>query len=290
MRRKAFTLIELLVVIAIIAILAAILFPVFAQAKVAAKKTVVLSNQKQINIGLQLYGADSDDLLVSYITRTGQPRSDVWRRADVVSWADGTQPYIKNGAPTYTPANTAPVGVVPNGINFNASFTEANWAKAANQADCDGEGALTVASGWLPVKVFHSHFGLAFPANNMGIDPANWGAADATAGTAANPQYAFAGSYLPFWTAATVARNTTMSATSIARPAETALLTDGFTGVIGNGGFGVTFGCEASSLYSGGGNLNFADGHVKFLKGNSERYLQQGADGKFFKKYFSYDR
>jgi prepilin-type N-terminal cleavage/methylation domain-containing protein/prepilin-type processing-associated H-X9-DG protein len=61
MGRKAFTLIELLVVIAIIAILAAILFPVFAQAKEAAKKTQGLSNAKQIGTAMQLYVADYDD-------------------------------------------------------------------------------------------------------------------------------------------------------------------------------------------------------------------------------------
>jgi prepilin-type N-terminal cleavage/methylation domain-containing protein len=59
--RKAFTLIELLVVIAIIAILAAILFPVFAQAKTAAKKTAGISNQKQIGTAMQIYMADYDD-------------------------------------------------------------------------------------------------------------------------------------------------------------------------------------------------------------------------------------
>jgi len=59
--KKAFTLIELLVVIAIIAILAAILFPVFAQAKLAAKKTTSLSNQKQIALGIIMYAADADD-------------------------------------------------------------------------------------------------------------------------------------------------------------------------------------------------------------------------------------
>jgi prepilin-type N-terminal cleavage/methylation domain-containing protein len=59
--KKAFTLIELLVVIAIIAILAAILFPVFAQAKVAAKKTSDLSNTKQLGLATLMYATDNDD-------------------------------------------------------------------------------------------------------------------------------------------------------------------------------------------------------------------------------------
>ena len=60
MQRRGFTLIELLVVIAIIAILAAILFPVFAQAREAARKTACLNNMKQLGLGLTMYRQDYD--------------------------------------------------------------------------------------------------------------------------------------------------------------------------------------------------------------------------------------
>lgn len=60
MRRKGFTLIELLVVIAIIAILAAILFPVFAKAREKARQASCLSNIKQLSLGVVMYTEDYD--------------------------------------------------------------------------------------------------------------------------------------------------------------------------------------------------------------------------------------
>ncbi|HEY3781169.1 MAG TPA: prepilin-type N-terminal cleavage/methylation domain-containing protein [Fimbriimonadaceae bacterium] len=77
--KEGFTLIELLVVIAIIAILAAILFPVFAQAKLAAKKTVSLSNLKQIELSLILYSNDYDDFTMpAYYTQDGFASINWW--------------------------------------------------------------------------------------------------------------------------------------------------------------------------------------------------------------------
>jgi len=66
MNRRAFTLIELLVVIAIIAILAAILFPVFAQAREKARTTACISNQHQIALALNMYRQDYDEINARY--------------------------------------------------------------------------------------------------------------------------------------------------------------------------------------------------------------------------------
>jgi prepilin-type N-terminal cleavage/methylation domain-containing protein/prepilin-type processing-associated H-X9-DG protein len=286
--RRAFTLIELLVVIAIIAILAAILFPVFAQAKEAAKATQVLSNQKQISTGLQLYLGDYDDTLPSFIVRTHLP-SNGFNRDDVVSWVMQFDPYIKNGRPILPPAQAATaVGVKPNGLHFSPTWDQEKWRQASNRDDCNGPGAL---DAWIPVRWIHSHYGITFPANNIGWNSQAWGAADASAGTQANPIYAFAGSYLPrVFDSPTASLNHTMSNTQVERIAETAFITDGFTGVIATGGFGVTTGCESASMYKGGGNVGFLDSHVKFVKGNNQRYLSQGSDGRWFMKYYTWDR
>jgi prepilin-type N-terminal cleavage/methylation domain-containing protein/prepilin-type processing-associated H-X9-DG protein len=118
MKVRAFTLIELLVVIAIIAILAAILFPVFAQAKAAAKKTQSLSNQKQIITGAMLYAGDNDDVLPE--TGWDGPCSepvpssgsfvqvgDNWF-SGVYSFPIATRPYLKNQDLLKCPSDDAP--------------------------------------------------------------------------------------------------------------------------------------------------------------------------------------
>lgn len=96
--RRAFTLIELLVVIAIIAILAAILFPVFGQAKEAAKKTRGLAQMKQLGLSLMIYSADHDDYFVPASARTTNV-SDT-----PVIWTQGLFPYVKNKEIFISPA------------------------------------------------------------------------------------------------------------------------------------------------------------------------------------------
>ena len=99
--KRAFTLIELLVVIAIIAILAAILFPVFAQAKEAAKKISCLSNTKQISVSWQLYAGDYDDTMCQAVYAnfaTGQQWCwNFYFDGSAYHYDQGLiQPYMKN--------------------------------------------------------------------------------------------------------------------------------------------------------------------------------------------------
>jgi prepilin-type N-terminal cleavage/methylation domain-containing protein/prepilin-type processing-associated H-X9-DG protein len=96
-RRHAFTLIELLVVIAIIAILAAILFPVFAQAKLAAKKAASLSNIKQIAMASLMYGNDYDDTFPLFMNGTyANARGGNAPDHTTDTWVWIIQPYIKS--------------------------------------------------------------------------------------------------------------------------------------------------------------------------------------------------
>ena len=88
-RRRGFTLIELLVVIAIIAILAAILFPVFAKARAKARQTSCLSNFRQIDLAWQQYVQDYDEMMPSW----GAPAD---RGGPSGGWYNQVMPYMKN--------------------------------------------------------------------------------------------------------------------------------------------------------------------------------------------------
>jgi len=111
MGRKGFTLIELLVVIAIIAILAAILFPVFAKAREKARQTSCLSNVKQITLGYLMYAQDYDEWFPGFIN--GRTAIQRWW------WYQVIDPYTRNVQMYYCPSSRYYLG--PN------RYATSNW-------------------------------------------------------------------------------------------------------------------------------------------------------------------
>jgi len=111
--RKGFTLIELLVVIAIIAILAAILFPVFAKAREKARQTSCLSNSKQFALGIMMYAQDYDETM---------PPSTNFNGVNGMTLADSVMPYVKNSQIMKCPSDSAgsvDIGSIAAGAGFS---------------------------------------------------------------------------------------------------------------------------------------------------------------------------
>jgi prepilin-type N-terminal cleavage/methylation domain-containing protein/prepilin-type processing-associated H-X9-DG protein len=108
---RGFTLIELLVVIAIIAILAAILFPVFAQVREKARATTCLSNQKQIGLAFMQYVQDNDETFPRWQYDLRPPDDSTQRQ-----WTTSIFPYIKNGDNAINPSDGSPITFGSSGV------------------------------------------------------------------------------------------------------------------------------------------------------------------------------
>lgn len=144
--KKAFTLIELLVVIAIIAILAAILFPVFAQAKLAAKKTNALSNIKQINLGSVMYSGDADDMMMPKL-RIGYGPGFGGDPEVAMPWDKLVYPYQKSYALVMVGEDTGTKYNTPYG-KVRRSFAVADNAFRGVQVNNDWGGYGNHPAGW----------------------------------------------------------------------------------------------------------------------------------------------
>jgi prepilin-type N-terminal cleavage/methylation domain-containing protein len=134
MKRRGFTLIELLVVIAIIAILAAILFPVFAKARAQARKTSCLSNQKQLALAHHMYAQDYDETFALGLPCSWAPQGIcffAWR------W-DTIQPYIKNQL----------ILRCPDDVGKNVAWGAPGWIAWRDYGSSYGNDAFK----WVPVN------------------------------------------------------------------------------------------------------------------------------------------
>ncbi|MFO7946049.1 MAG: prepilin-type N-terminal cleavage/methylation domain-containing protein [Armatimonadota bacterium] len=116
MRTRGFTLIELLVVIAIIAILAAILFPVFARAREKARQSSCLSNVKQLMTGVHMYVQDYDEKMMRYVGYTDA--QEVLDNPNMLFWFECIYPYVKN-AQIYSCPSYSNTGVRAGGRTIN---------------------------------------------------------------------------------------------------------------------------------------------------------------------------
>lgn len=119
----AFTLIELLVVIAIIAILAAILFPVFARARENARRSSCQSNMKQIGLGILQYVQDYDERFPLAVNPAG---------SIPVGWADEIQPYVKSIQLYQCPSDTATQNAAPDQDGYSDYWYNAVLSRPTN--------------------------------------------------------------------------------------------------------------------------------------------------------------
>jgi len=163
-RSFGFTLIELLVVIAIIAILAAILFPVFAQAREKARATSCLSNQKQIGLAIMQYAQDYDETF---------PLSE-FAVGGWYTWENAVNPYVKAGDTIGTYSRTAAIWSCP---SFAHSEEFEQYKGLDNVFAWYGGTPTTLADVDAPAsKIMVFEGGSNFPPG----DPQTWGYRDST--------------------------------------------------------------------------------------------------------------
>lgn len=140
-KNRGFTLIELLVVIAIIALLAAILFPVFGRARENARRTSCLSNLKQIGLGIIQYSQDYDETMLraSYHSASGTSWNDKTLPATTTTvnykWMDAIYPYVKSQQVFVCPSSTNSLV----GVGVHADYRPTQYLARDNVTNTSGD-------------------------------------------------------------------------------------------------------------------------------------------------------
>jgi prepilin-type N-terminal cleavage/methylation domain-containing protein/prepilin-type processing-associated H-X9-DG protein len=236
-RRKGFTLIELLVVIAIIAILAAILFPVFAKAREKARQTSCLSNLKQLGTATLSYMQDFDETNFYWYMTNYSPPSTTWPPTGSIAsryyWWEITQPYIRNTQIFWCPSGS---------MSASALGTVATY---------------TVTTHYLPIWYGQAWWGIPAPINTDALSGGciNGGKCSTTSD---------AGGSGPWTTGAF------FSMGMASHPAEAAWVVEGYGSQnpanLNQGQIGFSGWDEGGESYrhNGGWNVGFFDGHAKW--------------------------
>jgi prepilin-type N-terminal cleavage/methylation domain-containing protein/prepilin-type processing-associated H-X9-DG protein len=185
--KRGFTLIELLVVIAIIAILAAILFPVFARVKAKAKQVTCLNNVKEIMLAALMYESDNNNQLWTFWQVGNQLCPPTWTNAQYSSWLDTT------GLPLGFPASIWPY-VMNAGIYLCPACVDVNMQPYENTPPNGPEMEYVINRGWMTgytansnPPVSQSMTSVVYPAEYMFMADMNGTAWEQTAGPGSGP-------------------------------------------------------------------------------------------------------
>jgi hypothetical protein len=182
------------------------------------------------------------------------------------------EPYVKGGGPDRVD-NLAPGAAIgPKATYKCPSFDAKTFIESANDLDCEGPG--TLASNDLPPRQYFAHYGFT---------------ADFGSGGSCTQQ----SPYNHFYGTDPIFTNAVGINTSVNRPAETVITSEGAAYLRNGGSSGPMFnwfGCEAARVHQGGGNHIFLDGHARFVKGNSQRYLMQDDTGCWYMRFYSWDK
>ena len=246
--RQGFTLIELLVVIAIIAILAAILFPVFAKAREKARQISCLSNMKQLGLGVVQYSQDYDEYLVSGTNGYGGG----------TGWAGQLYPYVKSKNVYRCPDDATAIGTyAPSSYALNSNF-----AFGTVYQSCTGPhgsySQATLNSPASSVMLFEVTNSANYDVSTENLPSAQGGTLDNCGGSAAGY-----GISTPATGAAPVSGyaptgGTVIMATGYSASQYTAQMAADAGNIAELG--------QAAGRHTDGANYVFADGHAKFAR------------------------
>lgn len=252
--KKGFTLIELLVVIAIIAILAAILFPVFARARENARKSSCQNNLKQLALGFKQYINDFDERFpLVAVVNTASPNTTY---APPYGWADALQPYIRNTQVYQCPSDAAEGTDDSVTLGFSDYWYNRNFVRHIPRGGTNFviTGANESMLGSVAQTVISGDGGSTQGTNTGSARYAICGGAFGTPADAVNSDGSIGA-------ASATSDNGTATATSESACGANAVPS------AATGASYATF--PAAQIHLDGANFAYADGHVKWLRGNN---------------------